>query len=300
MLSINSETQPPNDGDWTSNTGTDFKQVEWKPRSETTYETLMLTKTQFNCKIRGAGFRTNGKIRHIKKTSLLAKIRTRCRIRKRDPALAICITMYNEDEVELKNTLRGLIHNYNCFRADKSYELSKDDFLIFIVCDGYDKIPDSFKAHARSKGFLDETILEHKGFMEMDRNGKWKMRDLRDIMDDTVPDDEVPQNLLHIWQVTTWDVGLEDDILKGRRLHICFGVKHRNDGKINSHKWFFQGICKYLKPEMCLMLDIGTQADDYAIMKLYAHMQADQNCGGCCGEIEVDLSQSKDLGSYMI
>lgn len=37
------------------------------------------------------------------------------------------------------------------------------------------------------------------------------------------------------------------------------------------------------------MLDIGTQADEYAIMKLYAHMQADEDCGGCCGEIEVDL-----------
>ena len=29
--------------------------------------------------------------------------------------------MYNEHVGELKTTLRGLIHNYNCFRADKSY-----------------------------------------------------------------------------------------------------------------------------------------------------------------------------------
>lgn len=216
--------------------------AEWKPRTETTYETLVLTqkKSQFNCKVRGAGFRTNGKMRHIKKTCLLAKIKTRCRIRKRDPALAICITMYNEDEVELKNTLRGLIHNYNCFRSDKNFNLSKDDFLIFIVCDGYDRIPESFKKHARDKGFLDEDILEHKGFMEREpRTGNLKMRDLRDIMDDSVEDEDVPKNLLHVWQVTTWDVGLEEDILKGRRVHICFGVKHRNDGKINSHKWFF-------------------------------------------------------------
>ena len=96
-------------------------------------------------------------------------------------------------------------------------------------------------------------------------------------------------------------MGLEDDILKGRRVHLCFGVKHRNDGKINSHKWFFQGICKYLKPEMVLMLDIGTQADNYALMKLYAHMQADPFCGGCCGEIEVDLSQvDGGIGSYIV
>ena len=38
------------------------------------------------------------------------------------------------------------------------------------------------------------------------------------------------------------------------------------------------------------MLDIGTKADDYAIMKLYKYMTFNRNCGGCCGEIEVDLN----------
>ena len=103
-------------------------------------------------------------------------------------------------------------------------------------------------------------------------------------------------------------------MLKGRRVHICFGVKHRNDGKINSHKWFFQGICKYLKPELCMMLDIGTRPDDYALLKLYAHMIADPKCGGCCGEIEVDLGDNNEnncqcddaggktggMGSYLV
>lgn len=113
-------------------------------------------------------------------------------------------------------------------------------------------------------------------------------------MDKSVKDEDVPNNLLHLFQVTTWDVGLTDDILKGRRVHINFGIKHRNDGKINSHKWFFQGICKFLKPELCLMLDIGTRADDYALLKLYNHMKADLNCGGCCGEIEVDLTAGNE------
>ena len=40
------------------------------------------------------------------------------------------------------------------------------------------------------------------------------------------------------------------------------------------------------------MLDIGTRPDNYAILKLYAHMRADEKCGGCCGEIEVDLADA--------
>ena len=132
---------------------------QWKPPSVTTYETLMLTRSQFNSKVKGAGFRKNGKPRHIKKTCLLAKIKTRCLLRKRNPAMAICITMYNEEVKELKETLRGLVHNYNCFRADENNNFTKDDFLIFIVCDGYDRIPDTFKELAREKGFLDEERL---------------------------------------------------------------------------------------------------------------------------------------------
>lgn len=169
--------------------------------------------------------------------------------------------MYNEDEGELKNTLRGIVHNYNCFRAeDEKYGLTKDDFTVFIICDGYDRIPDSFKKHARDKGFLDEELLVQRGFMDRtdDKRAPYKMTPLKNIMDEEVPTEDIPKNILHVWQVTTWDLGLEEDILKGRRMHIMFAVKHRNDGKINSHKWFFQAICKYLKPELCLMLDIGT------------------------------------------
>ena len=72
-----------------------------------------------------------------------------------------------------------------------------------------------------------------------EKEERYVMNPLKQVMEDHVDSKDVPQNLLHVFQVTTWDVGLEEDMLKGRRMHICFGIKHRNDGKINSHKWFF-------------------------------------------------------------
>lgn len=33
-----------------------LKKVTWKPKTDTTYETLMLTSDEFNSKVRGAGF----------------------------------------------------------------------------------------------------------------------------------------------------------------------------------------------------------------------------------------------------
>lgn len=49
------------------------------------------------------------------------------------------------------------------------------------------------------------------------------------------------------------------------------------------------------------MLDIGTRADDYAISKLYKYMIANDNCGGCCGEIEVDFENVREFDwSYIV
>jgi cellulose synthase/poly-beta-1,6-N-acetylglucosamine synthase-like glycosyltransferase len=126
--------------------------------------------------------------------------------------------------------------------------------------------------------------------MEKDRDGNYKMKDMRDVMDKDCK--KMPANLIHCFQVQSWDFGLGEDYLKSRRINFIFAIKQRNDGKINSHKWFFQGLCKYLKPEQCLMLDIGTRPDKHAIFKLYKYMTRHPLCGGCCGEIEVDFTAS--------
>lgn len=55
-----------------------LKEQAWKRATRTSYETMVLTKSEFNSKVRGAGFRSNGKARHIKKTCLLSKIYQRC------------------------------------------------------------------------------------------------------------------------------------------------------------------------------------------------------------------------------
>ena len=51
--------------------------------------------------------------------------------------MAVCITMYNENEKELTNTLDGLIFNYNELRNDTKLGFLKDDMVVFLICDGY-------------------------------------------------------------------------------------------------------------------------------------------------------------------
>lgn len=44
-------------------------------------------------------------------------------LRKRTPKLAVCITMYNEDECELKTTMSGVLQNYNAMYLDPAVKL---------------------------------------------------------------------------------------------------------------------------------------------------------------------------------
>mmetsp|Transcript_29073 Transcript_29073/g.21058 ORF Transcript_29073/g.21058 Transcript_29073/m.21058 type:complete len:253 (+) Transcript_29073:227-985(+) len=249
-----------------TNNITSFKDAPWKPAKNISYETMALSNSNLNCKVRPCGFRQNGNMRQIKKTCLLSQIRTRCRLRKRNPKLALCVTMYNENEDELKTTLSGCLHNYNCLKVDEKHQFTKDDFLVVVICDGFENIPASFKEFGKEKKFYDENVLITKGFMEK-KDDKWKMKQMKDLMDPSVK--KIPSNILHLFQCTTWDFGLQSDVLKGRRINFIWAIKQRNDGKINSHKWFFQGVCKYLKPEFCMLLDIGTRPDKFALVKLY-------------------------------
>jgi len=92
--------------------------------------------------------------------------------------------MYNEDEEELKTTLTGCLQNYNCLRVDERHNFTKDDFLVVVVCDGYENIPASFKKFATKKQFFDENVLITKGFMEQKKDGTgWKMKSMKEIMD---------------------------------------------------------------------------------------------------------------------
>ena len=75
--------------------------------------------------------------------------------------------------------------------------------------------------------------------MHKEDNGAWRMKTMRELMSKKVKDEDLPKNCLHLFQVCTWDFGLDRDELRGRRINFVFSLKQRNDGKINSHKWFF-------------------------------------------------------------
>ena len=153
--------------------------------------------------------------------------------------------MYNEDEELFKATLQGIIQNYNVMSMTENFKAG--DMMVCLVCDGFNGIPERMKDYLRKHRLFDERTLQEKGFMEEKDNEegkkKFKMKAIKNCMEDKSINKDIeitpPKNILHLFQVSTWNFGLDQDHLSGRRINFCFGLKHNNDGKINSHKWFF-------------------------------------------------------------
>jgi hypothetical protein len=55
------------------------------------------------------GFSKDGKARKIKNACLISRIKDLCHLKNERPKLAVCITMYNEDVKEFKDTLEGVL-----------------------------------------------------------------------------------------------------------------------------------------------------------------------------------------------
>lgn len=64
-------------------------------------------------------------------------------------------------------------------------------------------------------------------------------------------------------------------------------IKHKNTGKIESHLWFFKGMCTYMQPHLTQLIDVGTLPLQNSISSMLLYMDMDHKVGGVCGEIEV-------------
>jgi hypothetical protein len=131
----------------------------WKPAKFVSQETIGLASTPMNPVMRPCGFRADGQHRKIKDTCLIARMRSLAMLNDKHPKMAVCITMYNEDESELKITLEGVIQNYNAMYMDKSVGMRQEDLVVVLVCDGYEKITEKFKEFATKYKFFDIKYL---------------------------------------------------------------------------------------------------------------------------------------------
>ena len=186
----------------------------------------------------------------------------------RDTELFICITMYNEDEIDFTRTMHGVMRNISNFCSrTKSRTWGKDGWQKIVVCivsDGRQKV------HPRT--------LDALAAMGIYQDG---------IAKNLVNQREVTA---HVYEYTT-QVSLDADLkFKGAEKGIVpcqmiFCLKEKNQKKLNSHRWFFNAFGKALSPNVCILLDVGTKPGPTSLYHLWKAFDTDSNVAGACGEI---------------
>jgi len=114
------------------------------------------------------GFLKNGQIRPIYGNSLIGKMKRFHQRNGTKPKMLTCITMYNEDEFELKYTMRGILQNFEVMIQDPAIKMKKNDLLVVVCCDGLDKVPQSMIDFLTERKALDLNLLREKGFASYD------------------------------------------------------------------------------------------------------------------------------------
>jgi chitin synthase len=186
----------------------------------------------------------------------------------RETELFICITMYNENEIDFTRTMHGVMRNIShfCSRA-KSRTWGKDGWQKIVVCiisDGRQKV------HPRT--------LDALAAMGVYQDG---------IAKNLVNQKEVSA---HVYEYTT-QVSLDSDLkFKGAEKGIVpcqmiFCLKENNAKKLNSHRWFFNAFGKALNPNVCILLDVGTKPGSNSLYHLWKAFDNDSQVAGAAGEI---------------
>lgn len=167
----------------------------------------------------------------------------------------ICITIYNEEASELEFTLTCVHRNIQ--NLSNLLNIDTREILVFLVQDGLEKLSNSLVEFGRSKEIFDTDMI---------------------VKTDS-------QFTLHLF--ATFSDELWKDLGDTQPIRIFTGLKERNKGKLNSHLWFFHLMCMHLNPEICVLVDCGTEPRPDSIVYLVEEMEKDENLGGVCGEIRV-------------
>ncbi|SCV71014.1 BQ2448_3776 [Microbotryum intermedium] len=189
----------------------------------------------------------------------------------RQTELFICLTMYNEDEQLFCRTFTAVIKNIQMLQErQKSKTWGTQSWKKIVVC---------IVSDGRAK--INPRTLKILGLYGCFQDG---------IAKDTIDKKDVEA---HLFEYTTQVVVDKDGQVLGgiSPIQILFCLKEQNKKKLNSHRWAFNAFCHQLRPNVCVLLDVGTRPGGSSIYHLWKEFDKHSGIGGACGEITVDTGR---------
>ncbi|OBA20938.1 hypothetical protein METBIDRAFT_42164 [Metschnikowia bicuspidata var. bicuspidata NRRL YB-4993] len=203
---------------------------------------------------------------------------------RRQTELMIVVTMYNEDDILLARTLKGVFKNIKHFESrTRSPVWGKDSWkkiVVYVVSDGRSKINERAQALLAALGVYQEGLAKSR-----------------------IDDKKVKA---HLYEYTT-RVGIssvEDTVKltteKAVPVQMLFCLKEENKKKINSHRWCFEALSQVLEPNVVILLDCGTQPSGKSLYHLWKEFDSDPQVAGACGEIKASLKKRQMLTNPLV
>ncbi|KAH6594845.1 hypothetical protein BASA50_006319 [Batrachochytrium salamandrivorans] len=190
----------------------------------------------------------------------------------RPTELFIVVTMYNEDDYLFCKSMEALMKNivYLCSRT-RSKTWGTDGWKRIVVC---------IVSDGRAK--INPRVLDVLGLMGVYQEG---------IMKDHVNEKPVTA---HLFEYTTQVCVTPDLKVHGHEkgyvpVQIMFCLKENNAKKINSHRWFFNAFGPLIRPNVCVLIDVGTKPTNTSLYSLWKTFDKSLSVGGACGEIYAEL-----------
>ncbi|KAL2914904.1 hypothetical protein HK105_205648 [Polyrhizophydium stewartii] len=190
----------------------------------------------------------------------------------RPTELFIVVTMYNEDDYLFCKSMEAIMKNiaYLCSRT-RSRTWGADGWKKAIIC---------IVSDGRAK--VNPRVLDVLGLMGVYQEG---------IMKDHVNDKPV---VAHLFEYTTQVCVTPELKVHGHEkghvpVQIMFCLKEKNAKKINSHRWFFNSFGPLIRPNVCVLIDVGTKPTVSSLYSLWKAFDRDSSVGGACGEIYAEL-----------
>lgn len=203
---------------------------------------------------------------------------------RRQTEMMVVVTMYNEDDILLARTLKGVFKNIKHLESrTRSPVWGKDSWKKIVVCivsDGRSKINERSQALLAALGVYQDGLAKSR-----------------------IDDKKVQA---HMYEYTT-RVGIssvEDTVKltteKVVPVQLLFCLKENNAKKINSHRWCFEAISQVLEPNIVVLLDCGTQPSGKSLYHLWKEFDQDPRVAGACGEIKAKLQKRQMLTNPLV
>ncbi|KAH8809363.1 chitin synthase [Xylogone sp. PMI_703] len=190
----------------------------------------------------------------------------------RSTEIMIVVTMYNEDDILLARTLRGIFANIKYLTTCQEQPWGRSAWKKVVVCiisDGRAKI------HPRTRSLLTLLGVYQDGVAKSQVNH-------RDVV-------------AHLYEYTTqFSVAIKGGTVRvsptgAVPCQLLFCLKERNQKKINSHRWALQAFGSILNPKICVFVDAATEPESKSIYHTWKAFHDHPNCGSISGETKVLL-----------